>query len=205
MVTTDHAHHTLASVLFGRTRRAVLALLFSHTDESFYLRQMARATNVGMGALQREVKLLSDAGVIRRTVRGKQVYYRADPDCPIFEELRSLVVKTFGITDVLRTGLSELADRIVVAFLYGSVVRGEENSDSDVDAIVVGDASFAEVVAAIGPVQKTIRREINPSVYPAEEFREKTASGHHFLTPVLEGEKIFLIGDADELRRLVEQ
>ena len=79
MVTLQHAN-TLASVLFGKTRRAVFSSLFSHTDESFYLRQIARRANVGMGALQREVKLLSDAGIIRRTVRGKQVYYRASPD-----------------------------------------------------------------------------------------------------------------------------
>lgn len=203
MVTIQHAH-TLASVLFGKTRRAVLSLLFSHTDESFYLRQIVRITNVGMGALQREVKLLSDAGIIRRTVRGKQVYYQADPDCPIFEELKNLVVKTFGIGDVLRTGLSELVDRIVVAFLFGSFVRGDENKDSDVDVMVIGNATFAEVVSVLSPLQESIKREINPSVYPPEEFRDKIVTGHHFLKSVLDEEKVFLIGDINELKRLVE-
>lgn len=201
MVTTQYAR-TLATVLFGKTRRAVLSLLFGHTDESFYLRQIGRRTNAGMGALQREVKLLSDAGIIRRSVQGKQVYYQANPDCPIFEELKGLVVKTFGVTDVLRTGLSELSDRVIVAFLFGSLIRGGESVGSDVDIMVVGNVTFAEVVSAVGPLQETLNREINPTVYPEAEFREKLVTGHHFLTSVLDEEKIFLIGDASELERL---
>ena len=203
MVTTQYAG-ALETVLFGKTRRAVFSLLFGHTDESFYLRQIARRTNVGMGALQREVKLLSDAGIIRRSVRGKQVYFRANPDCPIFEELKGLVIKTFGVSDVLRAGLSELSDRIVVAFFFGSLIRGGESVSSDVDIMVVGNVTFAEVVSAVGPLQEALNREMNPTVYPEAEFREKLATGHHFLTSVLDEEKIFLIGDANELERLVE-
>lgn len=203
MVTTQYAS-TLATVLFGKTRRAVFSLLFGHTDESFYLRQIARRTNVGMGALQREVKLLSDAGIIRRSVQGKQVYYRANPDCPIFEELKRLVVKTFAVSDVLRTGLSELADRVIVAFVFGSMIRGGESAGSDVDVMVIGNVTFAEVVSVVGPLQETLNREINPTVYPVAELREKLADGHHFLMSVLDEEKIFLIGDANELERLAE-
>ena len=203
MVTTQHAD-TLASVLFGKTRRAVLSLLFGHTDESFYLRQIARRADVGMGALQREVKLLSGAGIISRAVQGKQVYYRANPDCPVFEELKGLVVKTFGVSDVLRDALSELAHRIIVAFIFGSLIRGDEGIGSDVDVMVVGDVTFAAVASALGPTQETLNREVNPTVYAQAEFREKLATGHHFLTSVFDEEKIFLIGDANELERLVE-
>jgi len=203
MVTSQHAD-ALATVLFGKTRRAVLSLLFGQTDGSFYLRQIARRTNAGMGALQREVKLLSDAGIIRRTVQGKQVYYQANPDCPIFEELTGLVVKAFGIGDVLRAGLSELADGVIVAFVFGSMVRGGESASSDIDVMVIGNVTFAEVVSVVGSLQETLNREINPTVYPVAEFRKKLADGHHFLTSVLGEEKIFLIGDANELERLAE-
>jgi len=182
----------------------VLSLLFGHTDASFYLREIVRRSDVGMGALQRELKLLAGAGIISRSVQGKQVYYKANPDCPVFNELRGLVAKTCGVSEVLRTGLSDLLDLITVAFIFGSLVHGSEAQDSDVDIMVVGTVTFAEVVSALSPLQQTLGREINPTVYPEVEFREKLADGHHFLTSVLEEDKIFLLGDQNELTRLVK-
>ena len=195
---------SLSTTLFGKTRRAVLALLYSHVEEPFYLRQIARAAGVGLGAVQRELKKLSEAGIIRRTVRGRQVYYQANLECPVYSELKSLVVKTVGVGDVLRAALVPLADRINVAFLFGSLVRGGERSSSDVDVMIVGDVTFAEVVSVLGRAQETVRREINPLVYPPEEFHFKLAADHHFLKKTLEGSKFFLIGDEYELAKLVE-
>lgn len=195
---------SLSATLFGKTRRAVLALLYSHVEESFYIRQIARTAGVGLGAVQRELKKLFEAGIIRRTVRGRQVYYQANPECPVYAELKSLVVKTVGVGDVLRAALVPLADRINVAFLFGSMVGGVERSSSDADVMVVGDVTFAEVVSVLGRAQETVRREINPIVYPPEEFRFKLAADHHFLKKVLEGSKFFLIGDEYELAKLVE-
>jgi predicted nucleotidyltransferase len=195
---------SLSATLFGKTRRAVLGLLYSHVEETFYLRQIARTAGVGLGAVQRELKKLSEAGIITRKARGRQIYYQANPECPVYAELRNMVVKTIGIGDVLRAALVPLADRIRVAFLFGSLVRGGQRSSSDVDVIVVGNVTFGEVVSALGRVQETIRREINPLVYPPEEFRSKLAADHHFLKKALEGTKFFLIGDDYELAKLVE-
>ena len=178
--------------------------MYSHTDEPFYFRQIARAAGVGLGAVQRELKKLSDAGIIRRTVRGPQVYYQANPECPVYAELKSLVVKTVGVGDVLRAALLSLEDRIIVSFLFGSVAQGGGRSGSDIDVMVVGDVTFAEAVSALGGVQETVRREINPIVYPIEEFRFKLSADHHFLKKVLEGPKCFLVGDDHELAKLVE-
>ena len=195
---------SLSATLFGKTRRAVLALLYSHIDESFYVRQIARTAGVGLGAVQRELKKLFEAGIIRRTVHGRQVYYQANQQCPVYTELKSLVVKTVGVGDVLRAALVPLSDRINVAFLFGSMVGGGERSSSDADVMVVGDVTFAEVVSVLSRAQETVRREINPIVYPPEEFRFKLAADHHFLKKVLEGSKFFLIGDEHELAKLVE-
>ena len=195
---------SLSATLFGKTRRAVLALLYSHVEESFYIRQIARTAGVGLGAVQRELKKLFEAGIIRRTVRGRQVYYQANQQCPVYTELKSLVVKTVGVGDVLKAALVPLADRINVAFLFGSMVGGGECSSSDADVMVVGDVTFAEVVSVLGRAQETVRREINPLVYPPEEFRFKLAADHHFLKQVLEDSKFFLIGDEHELAKLVE-
>jgi predicted nucleotidyltransferase len=197
-------NESLSATLFGKTRRAVLALLYSHTDESFYLRQITRAAGSGMGAVQRELKKLSESGIILRTTRGKQIYYKANPDCPIYDEIKSLVMKTAGIGEILKAAFVPLTDLINVAFLFGSLVRGDERSSSDVDVLVVGNVSFAEVVSVLEQVQETIRREINPIVYPPKEFRSKLAAKHHFLKTTLDSPKFFLIGDKNELEKLVE-
>jgi len=196
------ASANLGHVLFGKTRRAVLALLYGHPEEDFYLRQIARAAGGGLGAVQRELKLLTDAGILRRRTRGRQVYFQANPDCPVYGELRSLLVKTVGVADLLRASLLPLADRIGAAFIHGSFARGEEGPRSDVDLLVVGEARFAEVVSALAPAQEALGREVNPVVYPLEEFRRRRAEGDHFLTSVLGGPRILLMGDEGELERL---
>jgi len=195
----------LSKTLFSKTRRAVLSLLYSHVDDTYYLRQIVRAAGVGLGTVQRELKQLSDAGIIRRIVRGRQVYYQANPQCPVFEELKALVTKTVGIAAILQAALASLADRIRIAAIYGSVARSQEHRGSDVDLLVVGKVTFAEIVSALDQAQKTINREINPTVYPPGEFRSKLLTGHHFLNTILGEPMYFLIGDKRELARLAKK
>ena len=191
----DHA-------LFGRTRSALLALLFGHTDESFYLRQLIRAVGTGNGALQREIKQLTDMGLIVRRAQGNQVLYRANKQSPIFPEIKRLVTKTLGLHDAIRSALASLEPEIEVAFVYGSVANQREQATSDLDLMVIGKASFTDVVTALGPAQKTLRREINPTVFPISEFRSKLAAKNHFLRSVMAGQKVFVLGSEDELRKL---
>lgn len=195
----------LAATLFGKTRRAMLAQLYSHPDEAFYVRQLIRAAKGGLGAVQRELKELTEAGIIQRQVRGRQVYYQANSRCPIYAELRGIVLKTTGVGDVLRGHLALLADRVRVALVYGSVARGEEKEGSDIDLMVIGAASFGDVVAALGPAEKILGREINPTVYSDNEFRNKVVAKHHFVTAVLKGPKLFVIGEQRELTRLAKE
>jgi len=195
----------LSSVLFTKTRRAVLSLLYGHVDESFYVRQIVRITGAGLGPVQRELKQLVDVGIIVRSVHGHQVYYQANRDCPIFNELKGLIAKTAGVVETLQNALATIANRIGLAFVYGSVARGEENHRSDIDLLVVGDVSFSEVVKALHSAQETLGREINPTVYPVDEFRSRIAERHSFVQNVLSGPKIFVIGGEDDLKRLAGQ
>ena len=195
-------HKGLADLLFGRTRGAILALLYGHADQSFYTRQIAREVNASVGAVQRELEHLSKVGLIVRNSVGSQVFYQANRDAPIFGEMQGLVNKTVGIFSVLRSALHPLAKRVLVAFVYGSVAREEETAQSDVDLLVVGKATLEEVLSRLSTVEKSIRRPINPTVYSVAEFKSKLASGNHFLTAVLKGQKEFLLGDEDELRKV---
>ena len=195
----------LCSGLFGKTRQAVLALLYGQVDSSFYTKQILDAVKIGRGTVQRELKNLTDAGIITREVQGRQVYYRANQKCPLFNELKGIVRKTFGIADVIRQSLQTVADKIQIAFIFGSIASGTEQRASDIDVMVIGETTFDEVVSAISQAEETIQqREINSVVYPVAEFRQKIKSNHHFLKTVLEGERIFLIGDDGELARLVK-
>jgi predicted nucleotidyltransferase len=193
----------LDGVLFGKTRRALLSLLLSHPDESYYLRQMVRLTGVGMGALQRELKVLSEAGIISISNRGRQSFFQANPACPVFEELKSLVLKTSGAASLLRTALAPLADETRIAFIFGSLAQGGHTRRSDVDVMVVGEVDFGQVVSAFSTVQEALAREINPVVYSKDEFKSKAIQGGSFIKRVLESPKIFLLGDADDLKKLV--
>jgi predicted nucleotidyltransferase len=147
---------------------------------------------------------MTEAGVVVREKRGNMVYYRANSASPIFEELKNIVRKTFGVADIIRDSLQPLLKKTRAAFIFGSVARSSDDRASDIDVMVIGEVSFANVSSAVSRAEKTIQREINPVVYPPAEFKQKVKVNHHFVKTVLQGEKIFLIGDESELRRLAE-
>jgi len=195
-------HTSIGTALFGRTRREVLALFYRRPERSFYLRQVIRGLGIGQGSVQRELARLAGAGLLVRTRMGSQVHYQANAASPVFSELKSLMVKSAGVADVLREALAPLTEQIRVAFLYGSLARGGGGAESDVDVMVIGDASFGNVVTALQPAQEVIGREVNPSVYSAKEFSAKLRAKHHFLGSVINAPKVFLAGSEHELKRL---
>lgn len=196
------SQNTLASALFGKTQRALLALFFARPEQSFYLRQIVRTAGLGQGAAQRELAKWVEAGLLLRTRQGRQVHYRANRGSPVFPELKALAVKTAGVADVLREALKPLSGRLRVAFVHGSMARGQEKEGSDIDVLLVGRVTFGEAAAALASAEEALGREVNPTVYSAREFREKISAGHHFLRTVAAGPKVFLIGSEVELKRL---
>jgi predicted nucleotidyltransferase len=193
------------ALLFGRTRGRVLGWLLGHPDESFYLREIVRNTGSAQGAVQRELHLLTRAGLLRRTVTGRQVYFQAERESPIFPELQQLLLKTAGTADALRESFVPLADRLDIVLIFGSAARGQLQRESDIDLLVVGEVAFADVVGAVGIAQKRLGRDVNPTVYRPTEFRRKLAERHHFLTSVLAEPHVFVIGRRDVLDRLANE
>ena len=194
-----------ADALFPRSRQAILGILFSYSDRAFYLRELAGRTNVGLSQLQRELKRLVASGIVRRFEEGRHVYFQANKASSIYVELRGLVTKTFGAVPVLRNALEPFSDRVALAFIYGSLARGEESFDSDVDLMVLGTASFRELTGGVKDAEAQLAREVNVTVYPVEEFQAKLSERHHFLTSVVDGAKIFVVGDERELGALLSQ
>lgn len=193
----------LADVLFGKGRGALLALLYGHPDQSYYYRQITRQlSDISVGTLQRELETLSQLGLVERTTMGNQVFYRANQNHPVFPELRALLAKTVGAIHALRRALAPIADRVAIAFIYGSLARREERAESDIDLLIVGRVSLEDVLGSVGELERSLGRAINPTVYSVAEFKAKLANGNHFLNSVVRGEKIFLIGDERELRKV---
>ena len=165
---------TLSDTLFGRTRGAVLALLFGHVGESYYLRQLARMTGIALGPVQRELRQLVDAGLVIKRTLGTHTLYSANEASPVFAEMRSLVAKTVGIHDVLLTALQPLQKKINLAFVYGSVARSRESHQSDVDLLIVGRVHFADVVERIAEAQKTLNRRDQPDGLYGEQIHKQS-------------------------------
>jgi predicted nucleotidyltransferase len=189
----------LAETLFSDYRRRILALLLLRSEENFHVREISRLTGVPAGSLHRELKLLTDAGLLSRQAMGNQVRYHAERDCPIFHELAGIFRKTSGLADIIRSALQPLSPDITAAFIFGSVAKGEERATSDVDVCVIGAASFTDVVLTLADMNQKLGREINPVVMPYEQFTAKLAAGEQFATRIMSEPKLFLIGNEHEL------
>jgi predicted nucleotidyltransferase/DNA-binding HxlR family transcriptional regulator len=194
---------SIAHYLLGQTRSSVLCALFLHPDKSLHVRELARVTGVSPGSLHRELRALSDLGLLLRQEVGRQVHYQANPQCPVFAELAGLLRKTSGVADVLRDALTPLGDKVELAFVYGSVAAGTEHAGSDVDVMLLGSAGFADVALALAEVQAKLGREVNPTPMSMQDFARKFAEGDGFARSVVASPKIWLIGDDDDFAKLV--
>ena len=187
--------------LFGSKLRArVIARLFSRTGERLFVRRLAAVLGEDPANVSRELARLERMGLLVSTVEGRQKYYAADRDCPVFEDLRGLVTKTTGFIDVLRESLRPFAPGIRAAFVYGSLASGKETPQSDVDLFIVGDASLRDLAPALRRASHALLREINPVVLSESELAAKVRARDHFVTAVLQSPKTFLIGGESDLK-----
>lgn len=192
----------VGDLIFGQTRGRILTLLYGHPDQTFFIRQISREIDTSIGTVQRELGTLSQIGLIVRSVSGRQVYYKANRNHPVFAEIHSLIAKTVGVFQLLGSALAPFAKRVSLAFVYGSMARQDENAGSDVDLMIVGDVALDEILMQLAPVERVLGRPINPTLYSVNEFKSRLQSGNHFLRSVLSGEKVLLIGDTNELGKV---
>lgn len=190
---------SLTSLLFTEYRRRVLELLLLQPERSYHLREIARLTATQPGTLARELGKLADAGLLIRQKIGNQLQYGANRQCPIYEELASILRKTSGLADVLAKALLAWRSQIEVAFVFGSTASGKARAESDIDLLLIGDLGFADAVAALYPAQETLGREINPKLYRPEEWRQALQEQSGFIRDVLDKPKLFIVGGEAEL------
>ena len=190
---------SISSALFTSTQQRVLGLLFGRVGQSFHTNEIVRLSRSGSGAVNRELKKLAAAGLLTATRRGNQTLYQANPDSPVFAELRGLIAKTSGVADHIGRVLAPFAGQIHLALIYGSVARGTEGPDSDVDLLVISDTlSYGDIYSALADAEASIGRPVNPSVYSLSEWRKRVDEENPFVTRVMAQPRILLIGkDSD--------
>jgi predicted nucleotidyltransferase len=184
-----------ASILFGKTRRAVLSLLFEQPERRFFLRELSRLTGISPGALQHELGRLGRAEIIERAKDGNRVTYRANTSHPVFSELQSIVHKTCGIPGLIKEALAPFEKKIAFAAIYGSMAKGTNHARSDVDLLIVGSLGLDQATQALAPVEKRIDREIGLRLFSREEFRRRRSRKNSFLHRVMSGPLTSVLGD----------
>ena len=191
---------TLSSILFSDYRSRVLGLLLLHPERSYYLREIALLTSTIPGTLKRELDKLKEVGLLTVKKVGNQNHYQANRECPIYEDLANILRKTSGLVDVLMGGLLPLSKNIQNAFVFGSVASGNVNAKSDIDLMLIGDLTYAEVVSLMHPLQEQLGREINPKIFTVKEWQKLMQDNGAFIHDVLSKTKLFIIGNEQQLQ-----
>jgi predicted nucleotidyltransferase len=191
--------------LFGsKTRVALLSRLMMNADKSFYIRQLAKETNIPYSMLYKEEKNLASLGVVNEEKKGKVTLVSVNKKLPYFAELKGLVMKTAGLASLLGNALSKVTD-VRYALIYGSFASGQETESSDVDVLIVGNVGEERILKAVSAIEEKTGREINYIVWSEGEFRKRVRSNHHILTETARKPVIMLIGEENEFRRAAKK
>lgn len=191
----------LAELLSSKARAEIFRILFGTADAPFYMREIERRSGYSTGTVQQELKKLQRLDLIKTNRDGNRLYYRANREHPLYPEIRSIVLKTVGLPDVLGEALGKSAD-IRIAFVFGAFARNEEKAHSDVDLMIVGDIGLRRVTALVSDLFDRTGREIHPHVLSVGEFRERRERREHLVSRVLLEPKRFVVGNAEDLRSL---
>ncbi|HQV58297.1 MAG: nucleotidyltransferase domain-containing protein [Myxococcales bacterium] len=189
---------TMLDALFPATRQRVLGLLFGQPQRAFAMRELIGLAKAGSGAVQREVERLSASGLV--VVDGEPRRIRANPASALFVELTGIFEKTGGVVGALQRVLAPMAGQIYFAILYGSVAKGSDRATSDVDVLIVTDAlTLEDVFTALAGAEQRLGRAVNPTLYTAAEYHRRRKAKHPFLTKVLGGKHVVLLGSEDAI------
>jgi DNA-binding transcriptional ArsR family regulator len=193
--------HRPLDALLPKTRQAILAATLVQPQKAWYASELARRMGVPSSSLQRELRGLTQAGILRTYRQGRMAFYQANTNSPLFSDLRGLMLKTAGFVDVLADAIKPLVRKVQAAFVYGSLASSEEEPQSDIDLMVIGTLSPAQLALPLRPASQLLGREINPTIYTAAEFAKKKANKDPFLAQVLKRPKLFIVGTRDDLEK----
>lgn len=183
-------------LLTSKTRSSLLAFLFSHSDENYYVRELASLIDEDAGNLSRELRRLETEGVVYSSMKGRVKFYSINKGYPLYSDLKAILFKTEGAEGSLRK-LVLTHEGIETAFIYGSLARSSESKTSDIDLVVVGKFNRDKFTNGLRALESKLKREINYTSYTKEEFDRERGKHGSFLKVVLKGKVVFLKGGLD--------
>jgi len=198
MIVDEMTTFGLAESILNSTSSKILRVLVLDSDEPVHLRELARRAGLDPMAVHREMKKLVSSGIVMEKKSGNQRLFALDKRCPIYNELRMIVIKTMGIADEIRRALESIKDKIKFAYIYGSFASGEFRNDSDVDVLIATDLTLFDLVKILSPIQEKLSREINPTVFTEKEYFSRLKEGSGFISNIHRGEKIMIVGEINE-------
>jgi DNA-binding transcriptional ArsR family regulator len=194
--------NALSELLSSRVKAEVFRLLFGLTACELHVRELERQSGLSVSTVRQELRRLTGLGLLEVRKDGNRTYYSANHQHPLYPDIRSLVLKTSGLADVLRQALTHPG--IQVAFVFGSLASGAEQAHSDVDLMIIGTATLRKVGPLLSGIATQLGREVNPHIMTPGEFAQRRDSRDHFLTSVLDSPRLFVLGDEHDLESKTE-
>lgn len=188
----------IQALISSNIRIALLKILALNPDCAFNINELSRRTQFSLRGVEKELKNLLSGGILKREIIGNQHRYQLDPRCPILQEIKGIITKTVGVVELIKNALKSVEKDITKAFIFGSFASGDYGYESDVDLFMVTGLTGLKVAGLIGDLQNEIGRAINVSQFSPEEFDRRKQNNDHFLSQVLKGPKIYIIGQSDE-------
>ena len=188
----------IRALIPSKIRLELLKILALNPGNGFHVNELSRRTGFSLRGVARELENLLSGGLLRREIFGNQHRYQLDPDCPLNSEIKGLIVKTVGLSHVLKRVLEPVGKEIELALIFGSFASGDYDNTSDVDLFVVSEISGVRLSELLGPAQNEIGRAINVSQFSGSEYKRRKKAKDHFLTRVLEGPTLTVIGRIDD-------
>ena len=195
----------LAEILCSKVRAELFRLLFDSHTPALHMREIERQSHLVIGTIQQDLKKLTGLDLVTSQRDGNRLYYRANVNHPLFQDIKNLVIKTTGAVPLLAEAFHSkdvLPLDILVVFIFGSVARNEEKSESDIDLMVIGKIGLRKVSHLLAGMTEKLGREINPHVLSPQDFKKKISSHDHFLTEVMDTKKLFIIGNENDLKAM---
>jgi DNA-binding transcriptional ArsR family regulator len=193
---------TLSLILSSRVRAGLFHLLFGLKNRELHVRELARQAGLHEASIRQELKKLKRLDLVSERRDGNRAYFRANKAHPLYPEIHRLVLKTSGLVELVGESLNG-AD-IDVAFIFGSVAQGQETAQSDVDLMVIGDIGLRKLTTLLAGVAEALGREINPHVMTKKEYLQRQNAADHFVTHVLHGSKLYVIGTENDFDAMAQ-
>lgn len=187
-----------------KNRALLLRLIFTNPEQSFYIQEIGRILGKKPGVFQRTLNKMEKEGILISEYKANARYFKANKDYPLYKELKSIVFKTVGVVGSIEEALKK-AGKIDFSFIYGSYAKSKENYLSDIDLVIIGKPDEDTIIKELDKLEGILKREINYKLYALDDLRKEIKRKDPFILEILRDKKVMIIGDENELRKILER